>query len=271
MGTTASVSSTVGKAAFVSGAASPIGIGAATVRRLLLDGWSVLAFDADPRIEATCSDLRSQLELPETSLVPWIGDVTVEDDVESAVEAAVDRSGRLGFAVANAGIAGAEEDLVDQSPDAFDRIIAVNLRGVYLTVRAAARVMREAGTGSIVTVSSIFGQEPFAKAAAYSATKAGVIAMTQAVALELGPSGVRVNSVAPGYISTEMQAGGQRARAERAGITYEEEGERVDQMVPLRRHGTGDDIASAIVFLASDDASYITGHTLTVSGGVVMR
>ena len=116
-----------------------------------------------------------------------------------------------------------------------------------------------------------FGQEPFAKAAAYSATKAGVIALTQALAQELAPIGIRVNSIAPGYITTDMQISAQRARAERAGLTFEEEGERVDAMVPLRRHGTGDDIAAVVAFLASGDAAYVTGHTLVVSGGVVMR
>jgi NAD(P)-dependent dehydrogenase (short-subunit alcohol dehydrogenase family) len=258
-------------AAFVSGAASPIGIGAATVKRLARDGWSVVAFDIDPRLEATCAALREELGLADDQLLSFVGDVTSEDDVEQAVGSVVLRFGRLDLVVANAGIAGVEEDLVDQSTAAFDHIVAVNLRGVYLTCRAAGRAMRKAGPGCIVTVSSIFGQEPFAKAAAYSATKAAVIAMSQALALELAPFGIRVNSVAPGYIATEMQAGGQHARAERAGRTFGEEGERVDAMVPLHRHGTGDDIAGAIAFLASGDAGYVTGHTLVVSGGVVMR
>jgi NAD(P)-dependent dehydrogenase (short-subunit alcohol dehydrogenase family) len=215
--------------------------------------------------------LRSELDLPSERLLSSVGDVAREDDVEQAVGAAVSHFGRLDLMVANAGVAGIEEDLVDQTSNAFDQIVDVNLRGVYLTVRAAGRAMRQARSGSIVTVSSIFGLEPFAKAAAYSATKAGVIALTQAVALELAPFGIRVNSIAPGYIATEMQSGGQRARAERAGLTYEEEGERVDDMVPLHRHGTGDDIAAAVTFLASEGASYITGQTLVVDGGVVMR
>ena len=266
-----STSPTGRPAAFVSGAASPIGIGAAVVRRLARDGWSVLGFDLDPRVEATCVAIRDELAVADDRIVSSVGDVTEEADVEGAIRETVGRFGRLDLVVANAGVAGLEEDLVDQAPAAFDRIVAVNLRGVYLTLRAAGRRMREARSGSIVTVSSIFGQQPFPRAAAYSATKAGVIALTQAVALELAPFGVRVNSVAPGYITTEMQAGGQRTRAERAGLTYEQEGERVDAMVPLHRHGTGDDIAAAVAFLASGEADYVTGHTLTVSGGVVMR
>jgi NAD(P)-dependent dehydrogenase (short-subunit alcohol dehydrogenase family) len=258
-------------AAIVTGVASPFGIGAAVVRRLGRDGWSVLAFDIDTRVEAACQGLQSELHLPDGRLVPWLGDVTREGDVEAAVAEVVRRFGRLDLAVANAGTAGLEIDLVDQEPAAFDQIIAVNLRGVYLTCRAAGRVMRASGRGSIITISSIFGQEPFGRAAGYSATKAGVIALTQALAQELAPFGVRVNSIAPGYVATEMQAGAQGTRAERAGLTFEEEGERVDALVPLHRHGAGDDIAGAVAFLVSDDASYITGHTLGVTGGVVMR
>jgi NAD(P)-dependent dehydrogenase (short-subunit alcohol dehydrogenase family) len=257
-------------AAFVTGAASPTGIGAAVVRRLARDGWAVLAFDLDPRLDSTVRGIRAELGLPEARLVARIGDVSDATDIDAAVVTA-SGLGSLRLAVANAGTAGLEDDLVDQDVSAFDRIVAVNLRGVFLTCRAAGRMMRDARAGSIVTVSSIFGQEPFARAAAYSATKAGVIALTQALARELAPFGVRVNSVAPGYIATEMQAGAQRTRAWMAGITFEEEGLRVDGMVPLGRHGTGDDVAGAVAFLASPEASYITGHTLGVTGGVVMR
>jgi NAD(P)-dependent dehydrogenase (short-subunit alcohol dehydrogenase family) len=131
--------------------------------------------------------------------------------------------------------------------------------------------MRTAHRGSIVTISSIFGQDPFPRTAAYSATKAGVIALTQALALELAPYGIRANSIAPGYMATEMQWAGLRARAAHAGISFDAERQRVAAMVPLGRHGTPDDVGAAVAFLASADAAYITGHTLGVHGGVVRR
>lgn len=235
------------------------------------DGWRLALLDRDPRVGETARRIADEFGLTDESVRGDRCDVTDEADVERAVDAVVKAFGRIDLAVANAGTAGQEIDLVDQTPAGFDGIIAVNLRGVFLTCRAVGRLMREARSGSIVTISSIFGQEPFASAAAYSASKAGVIALTQALALELAPCGVRVNSVSPGYIRTEMLDGSQRGRARRAGLTFDEEGARVDRLVPLGRHGTGDDIAGAIAFLASDDAAYITGHTLGVTGGFVMR
>jgi NAD(P)-dependent dehydrogenase (short-subunit alcohol dehydrogenase family) len=219
----------------------------------------------------TARKITADLGLPEGRVVPAVVDVSVEADVQKAVELAVERFGGLNLVVANAGVGGVEIDLLDLEPVDFDRIVAVNLRGVYLTCRFAGRVLREARSGCIVMTSSIFGQEPFPRAAAYSATKAGVIALCQSLALELAPYGVRVNNIAPGYMATEMQWAGLRARAAHAGITFEEERLRVVNMVPLGRHGTPDDFGAAVAFLASDDAAYITGASLGVTGGVVRR
>lgn len=255
--------------AFVTGAARGLGEGVA--RRLARDGWSVLLLDIDPDVTKTASALAQEFGLPEARLIGCVADVSREDQMEQAVSLAVERFGGLDLAVANAGIGGVETELIDLEPPDFDRIVAVNLRGVYLTCRIAGRVMRAARKGSIITISSIFGQEPYPRVAAYSATKAGVIALTQALALELAPYGIRVNSIAPGYMATEMQWAGLRARAAYAGITFEEERQRVVKMVPLGRHGTGDDIGAAVAFLASEEASYITGATLGVTGGVVRR
>ena len=257
------------RAAIVTGAARGLGEGAAA--RLARDGWSVLLFDNDPEVEQTTTRLASELGLSDDTLVHRVGSTADEGDVEDAVREAADRFGGLELAVANAGVGGDEVELVDLEPAEFDRIVSINLRGVYLTCRAAGRVLRDARRGSIVTISSIFGWEPFPRAAAYSATKAGVIALTQALAAELAPYGVRVNSIAPGYMATEMQWAALRLRAEHAGITFEDEVARVRELVPLGRHGTGEDIGSAVVFLASEDAAYITGETIGVTGGVVRR
>lgn len=255
--------------ALVTGAAQGLGEGIA--RRLARDGWSVLLMDIDPVVSKTAQDLARDLHIPESQLVACVTDVADADQMEKAVALAVERFGGLELAVANAGIGGVETELIDLEPADFDRIVAVNLRGVYLTCRIAGRVMRAARKGCIVTISSIFGQEPFPRVAAYSATKAGVIALTQALALELAPYGIRINSVAPGYMATEMQWAGLRTRAAHAGITFEDERQRVVKMVPLGRHGTGEDVGAAVAFLASDEASYITGATLGVTGGVVRR
>jgi NAD(P)-dependent dehydrogenase (short-subunit alcohol dehydrogenase family) len=256
----------VSRAALVTGAARGLGEGIAA--RLAREGWSLSLFDVLPDVEETARRLAADHGV---DVVARVGDVSRTDDVDAAVAAAVQRFGELQLAVANAGVGGAEVDVLDLDDEEFDRIVAINLRGVFLTCRAAGRVMREAGAGSIVTTGSIFGWEPFPRAAAYSATKAAVMALTQALAVELAPYGVRVNSIAPGYMATEMQWAGLRARAEHAGITFDEEVARVRAMVPLGRHGTGEDMGAAVAFLASDDAAYITGETLGVTGGVVRR
>jgi NAD(P)-dependent dehydrogenase (short-subunit alcohol dehydrogenase family) len=222
-------------------------------------------------VNETAINITHELELPEGRLVSYVGDVSKIEHVDKAVAEAVSKFGRLDLAVANAGIGGVECDLLDLEPSDFDDIIATNLRGVYLTCRASGRVMRSAKQGAIVIISSIFGQEPYPRVAAYSATKAGTIAITQALAVELAPYHVRVNCITPGYMATEMQWGGLRYRAEHAGITFEEERQRVVKMIPWGRHGTGDDIGAAVAFLASSDADYITGATLGVHGGVIRR
>jgi NAD(P)-dependent dehydrogenase (short-subunit alcohol dehydrogenase family) len=258
-----------GRSAFVTGAARGLGEGVAS--RLARDGWSVLLFDENAAVGETAARLGTELELADGQLVGVVGSVADAGAVETAVQETVERFGGLELVVANAGVGGAEVDLIDLDPDEFDRIVSVNLRGVFLTCRAGGRVLRDAGGGSIVTISSIFGLEAYPRTAAYSATKAGVVALTHALALELAPYGVRVNSVAPGYMATEMQWEGLRARAAHAGVTFDEEVARVRQLVPLGRHGTGEDVGAAVAFLASEDAAYITGHTLGLTGGVVRR
>jgi len=257
------------RGAIVTGAAHGLGEGIA--ERLARDGWSVLLFDQHPKVQQTAARIASDHGLAEGTVVGRAGSVADQQQVEDAVADAVSRFGGLGLVVANAGVGGDEVDLIDLDPAEFDRMVAVNLRGVYLTCRAGGRVLREARAGSIVTTGSIFGWEPYPRTACYSATKAGVHALTQALALELAPYNVRVNSVAPGYMATEMQWAGLRARAAHAGISFEDEVQRVRDFVPLGRHGEPSEMGAAVAFLASDDAAYITGHTLGVAGGVVLR
>jgi NAD(P)-dependent dehydrogenase (short-subunit alcohol dehydrogenase family) len=255
------------RVALVTGAADGLGAGAAT--RLVRDGWVVLLFDRDSRVTQTAERIRAEHGAPFDTVLPRVGDVTSEEDVTAAVSVLESQFDRLDLAVANAGVTGEGIELCDVTLADFDRVIGVNLLGVYLTCRAAGRKMREARSGCIITTSSIFGVEPVPGAAAYCASKAAVIALTKTMSLEMAPYGVRVNSIAPGYMHTEMQWQAIRNKAEVSGRSFEDERQEIVDFVPMGRHGEPADFGGAVAFLASEDAAYITGHTLGVTGGVV--
>lgn len=257
------------KRAFVTGAAR--GLGEGIVRRLAQDGWSVLLSDINPDVHETRERILGDTGISPARLVAAEHDVACAERSAELVELAADRFGGLDLAVANAGTGGVEVDLVDLEIEDFDHIVDVNYRGVFLTCKYAGRVMRSQGSGNIITVSSIFGQEPYPRVATYSGSKAAVIALTLAFALEMAPHKIRVNTIAPGYMATEMQWEGLRQRAAHAGITFEEERQRVWDLVPLGRHGTPEEMGALVAFLASDEAAYITGATFGLAGGVVRR
>lgn len=250
-----------GQVAIVTGATK--GLGLATAQRLLRDGAQVVLADI------STEGLSSVGELGERATTARC-DVADSAAVDQLVAATVARCGRLDIMVANAGIGGGEP-VVDMTDEAFERIIAVNLKGTFSCCRAAARVMRPARTGVIVTVGSIFGRDTPAGSAAYGASKAGIVAMTQALARELGSFGIRVNCVSPGNMDTEMHWSATRRRAEREGVAMEELVARLRAAIPLGRHGEPDEIASVVSFLCSADASYVTGQTLNVDGGFQPR
>lgn len=254
------------RTALVTGAAAGLGEGIAG--RLAADGWSVALLDVSPDVVATAERLAAELDLEGGRLLPIVADVADAVAVNDAFAAVVGMLGGLELVVANAGIGGPSDELADLREADWDHVLAVNLRGVFLTCRAAARVMREARSGSIVTISSLFGRDPVPRGAAYCASKAGVEALTRSLALELAPYGVRANVISPGNMATEMHWEEIRYRAAITGRTYLQELEAALLDVPLGRHGTGADIGAAVAFLASDDASYITGHTLSVNGGI---
>lgn len=258
-----------GRAAVVTGAAG--GLGSATVARLASEGWRVAAVDLPSRLARLEEALHGRAGRAGEDCLLLGADVGVEADVQGAFDQTVERLGDIRLVVANAGIGGVEAEVADTSSEEFDRIVSTNLRGVFLTCREGARRMRGGAGGSIILTSSIFAQEPVPRTGVYSATKAGVMALAHVLALEMAPHGVRVNAIAPGYMATEMLRTAQVDRARVAGISLEEEIARVDRLVPLGRHGTGSDFAAAVAFLASDAASYITGQTLGVNGGVVRR
>jgi len=185
-------------------------------------------------------------------------DVRCEDDVRNIVDATVARFGRLDVAVNNAGTEGIPGPLTEQSVETYDAIFQTNVLGTLLCMKHELRAMLAQGHGSIVNVSSIYGRAGAAGASVYSASKHAVEGLTKSAALEVAPHGVRINAVAPGPIDTEM--------LDRFTKTAERRADLVDA-IPLRRAGTPDEIAEAIVFLASDEAAFITGITLAADGG----
>jgi NAD(P)-dependent dehydrogenase (short-subunit alcohol dehydrogenase family) len=233
------------------------GIGAAIARRFAGQGAHVVVADIDPAVT----------ELSNESVNGVRCDVSDAAAVEAMVASVVKRHGRLDVMVCNAGIGGGAP-IVDLDDASFRRIVDVNLFGVFTCCRAAARVMVSQQAGSIITIGSVFGQDAPAGSAAYGAAKAGVVALTQSLARELGPSGVRVNCVSPGHIETEMYATALGRRASARGITLDEAVEAERSPIPLGRFGGPDDVAKVVTFLASAEASYITGQRINVDGGL---
>jgi len=235
------------KTAIVTGAAGDIGLG---ISRVLAEaGYTVGMLDLDEaRVrEAVASVPRA---------VPLVAGVSDE----RSVEAALDAFGHVpDVLVNNAGIVRFGY-LLDQPLEDFRRVIDVDLVGVFVVGRACARRMVQRGSGAIVNITSIGGMACGTNAGAYPAAKAGVAKLTEQMALEWGPQGIRVNAIAPGFIDAGMSAGFFKDPSIRA---------RRGNAVPLRRLGTADDVAQAVLFLASDAASYISGQHVAVDGGVV--
>lgn len=243
-----------GKVAVVTGASG--GIGAATARRLAQEGAHVVGVDLDEE------RLRAVTDALPTKAVPIRADVSSEEGVAAYVAAAVERFGRIDLHHLNAGIAGSFATLPELTAAEFDRVMAVNVRGVFLGVRAAFRqYAAQDRAGSIVITGSIGSLRGSADLLAYQTSKHAVLGILRGAAMYGGPLGVRVNAVAPGIVPTDLfaatpdVAGGRDDMVRRASST------------PLRRAGTGDDIAGVVAFLFSDDASYLTGEVVSVDGG----
>ncbi|HTZ96410.1 MAG TPA: SDR family NAD(P)-dependent oxidoreductase [Terriglobales bacterium] len=236
-----------GKRVLITGGAS--GIGAATAARFLQEGSSVCVLDRDPK---GCDLIQQQL--PNLAGVMQ-ADVTDLSQVRKAFDDAVRTMGGVDVLINNAGIS-IRHNFLDITPEEWDRVIAVNLTGVFYVAQTGARHMWERGSGVILQTASTNGVMGYPYYADYNATKAGVIELTKSMALELAPK-VRVCAVAPGYVLTPMQ------RAEYTDPMLDE----VNRKIPLRRHAKPEEIAALFAFLASDDAAYMTGHVYTIDGG----
>lgn len=251
-----------GKVALVTGAGS--GIGKATALALARYGASVgvLSRNAD-EVAAVATEIRRQggaaLALP--------ADAADEASMRAAVEQLASAFGGLHIVVANAGVNGAWAPIDDLAPAEWDETIAINLRGTYLTLHLTVPLLKQAGEGAIVVVSSINGTRTFTTpgATAYAATKAAQVAMVQQLALELGKARIRINAVCPGAIETDIDDNTEQRGAEEAGIPVVwPEG---DIPVSQGKPGTADEVADAILFLASSKARHITGIPLWIDGG----
>lgn len=241
-----------GKTAIVTGAAS--GIGRATAERFAADGANVVIADvAVDGAEETVDLIESN-----GGTAHFVrADVTDSAQVEALVEETVDAYGTLDVAHNNAGIEGKSVPTIEQSEDDWDRVIDINLKGVWLGLKHEIPAMIESG-GAIVNTSSIAGLSAGGPAP-YAASKHGVVGLTRVAATEYAHEDVRVNAVCPGVIDTEMV---QRSEGESS-----EELEQFVQMQPLKRRGTPEEIANAVVWLASEEASFVTGNAYPVDGG----
>ncbi|OKK16156.1 oxidoreductase [Streptomyces sp. CB00455] len=243
-----------GQAAFVTGASS--GMGLATARAFAQAGAAVALADID---ETALTAAIKQLTDDGHRAIAVICDVTDEDQVAAAVDHTVETFGRLDMSYNNAGIMPPPTDAADESADQFDRVQAINLRGIWASMKHELRHMRTRESGAIVNCSSLGGLVGNPGRAAYHASKHGVIGLTKSAALEYGSRGVRINAVCPGTISTPMVdtmvGKDELDRAQAAA------GQAIDRL------GTADEIAQAVLWLCSPGASFVTGIALPVDGG----
>lgn len=250
------------KVALITGAGS--GIGKASALMLAARGARVAVLSRTP---SEISKTAQEIEAAGGEAISLVADVSLEADMESAVGAVISHWGKLDILIANAGINGVWAPIDDLQPDEWDKTIAVNLRGTYLSIHYAVPHMKAAGGGSIVVVSSINGTRTFttAGATAYSATKAAQLAMVQQLALELGKFRIRINAVCPGLIETNIPDSTIKRNQDAARIpVIWPEGD-----IPITggKAGTSEDVAEIVTFLASEKSRHITGSPIWIDGG----
>jgi len=257
------------KVALITGAGSGIGRGVA--ERFAAEGAKLTLVDMN---EAGLRETADLVKKAGSESISVTADVSVTAEVEGFFGKTVEHYGRVDIAVNNAGIGNPFATLVDMTDEGFDRTIAVNLRGVFLCMRAAGRQMiKQGGGGRIISVASQAGKSGFAFLAPYCATKAGVILMTRAMAKEVGAHKINVNCVCPGTIDTPILRTPLEPMLKASGQTLEQFALNSPGMppIPLGRIGYPKDVANVITFLAGPDADYMTGQAINISGGQEMH
>jgi len=242
-----------GRVAFVTGASQ--GIGRACALKLATTGAAVAVA---ARSQEKLNELVNEIIATGGKAAAFALDVTDEEQVKSAIKAAIAQFGKIDILVNNAGIT--RDQLVMRMKRAdWDAVLQTNLTSAYLCIQQVTSSMLKQRWGRIINIASVFGQMGQAGQANYAASKAGLIGLTMAVARELGSRNITCNAVAPGFIETAM--------TEALGAEFKES---AAKQIPLGRVGSPADVANAVAFLASDEASYITGHVLSVNGGLLM-
>jgi len=231
------------------------GIGRSIALALAAKGAVIVAVDMD---QASTEAVVAELQAAGARALAVVGNVTVAADVEHIFEVATEAFGRVDILVNNAGIT-RDGLLMRMKDDDWDAVLNVNLKGAFLCTRSVFKVMSKQRYGRIINIASVVGQMGNAGQANYCASKAGLIGLTKSNAREMAKRSITVNAVAPGFIATAMtDALSDKVRTE------------LTAQIPLERLGSADDIANAVVFLASESAGYITGHVLSVNGGMYM-
>ena len=248
-----------GKVALITGAAG--GIGLATARLFNEAGARIVLADIDTDTLAVNT---ANLDKDQSATINM--DVTNQQQVEAAVAFTQDKFGSLDIAVLNAGVAGANMPLEEYPVELFDEVMAVNMRGVWLGMRAVIPLMKAQRKGSIIITSSIQGLAALPGTTAYTTSKHALVGMMKGAALELAEHGIRVNAVHPGYVETPMMDAIHKAVVPEAPEQFQTA---IADSVPMKRYATADEIARLILFLGSDDSSYPTGSSFLADGGIL--
>jgi meso-butanediol dehydrogenase/(S,S)-butanediol dehydrogenase/diacetyl reductase len=268
-----------GKVAVITGAGRSLGLGAAMARRLAAEGARVLIHDRG----ATAGDIApehgvgqvdeleqiaAEIRATGAECITFCGDMLIEDDVRRMIARAVEAFGRLDILVNNAGIGYLVGAITEMTQENWDAVLGVNLRGCFFGMKyAAAQMIAQGQGGRIISIASQAGKSGVSLMSAYTASKHGLIGLTRSAALELGKHNITVNAICPNHVPTDLGNWQRVNISAKRGVSMDEYWERFRQKVPLGRPGAVEDTANACAFLCSDQASYMTGEAMNVSGG----